>query len=275
VAAARSAVREVRVDLELRGKSVLVTGGAKGIGFACAEAFAAGGAALHLAARNADELAFAVRSLRDRFGVEAWGHQADLAAQGELERLAETCADVDILINNAGSIPGGRLDEIDDHAWRTAWDPKVFGYINMTRRVYESMRRRRSGVIVNIIGLGGERHRPQYIAGCKGNAALTVFTRALGAESVDYGVRVVGLNPGRVMTERQESHLRLEAATKLGSAERWTEIRDTAAAALPFGRFIDKREVADMVAFLASARASYMSATVVTLDGGQSLRPRT
>ena len=264
------------MELGLKGKSALITGGSKGIGFACAEAFAKEGVALlHIAARNAGELEEARVRLENEYSVKVVCHRADLTSSGDLNELGLACSGVDILINNAGSIPGGTLLEISEDKWRQAWELKVFGYINLTRIIYGSMIRRRSGVVVNIIGLGGERHRPQYIAGCSGNSALMAFTRALGAESVDYGVRVVGINPGRTLTERQLGHLKEEAEKKYGSADRWTDIRDQIAKQLPFGRFISTENISDLVLFLTSDRAAYMSATVLTLDGGQSLRPRT
>lgn len=261
------------MDLGLKGKTVLITGGSKGIGFAVAQMFASEGANLHIAARGVSELEEAKRKLAT-YGVKVTTHAADLSASSALNKLAEDAGDIDVLINNAGSIPNGRFDAIDEETWRHAWDLKVFGYINMTRAVYGKMRQRGAGVIVNIIGLGGERHRPQYIAGSSGNSALMAFTRALGSESVDHGVRIVGINPGRVLTDRQIEHLRISAKEKFGDPERWKDFHDEAAKTLPFGRFIKPEDVADMVVFLASERASYMSATVVTLDGGQSLRPR-
>src|SRR5207248_2861981 len=82
--------------------------------------------------------------------------------------LAEACADTEILINNAGAIPGGNIDAIDEARWRTAWDLKVFGYINMTRRFYALMRERKKGVIINILGAAGENPDFDYVAGSSG-----------------------------------------------------------------------------------------------------------
>src|SRR6185295_5249438 len=110
--------------------------------------------------------------------------------------------------NNAGAIPPGTLRDLTDERWRHAWDLKVFGFFNLTREIYKRMRERGSGVIVNVIGVAGERHRANYIAGTTGNAGLMAFTRALGSESVDYGVRAVGVNPGGIQTERAIDHLK-------------------------------------------------------------------
>jgi NAD(P)-dependent dehydrogenase (short-subunit alcohol dehydrogenase family) len=262
------------MDLRLGGKSVLITGGSKGIGFACAAGFAAEGCRIHIAARSEQDLESARKRLTDSHPVEVICHACDLSGTDAVLALGRACRDVDIVVNNAGSIGRARIDEIGPDAWRRAWDLKVFGYIDLTREIYAGMRERGSGVIINIIGLSGERNRPEFIAGTSGNAALMAFTRALGAESVDFGVRVLGINPGRVETERQIEHLHEAAQKRLGDRNRWKEIRAEMVAGLPFKRSARPDEVADLVVFLASDRASYMSATVVTIDAGQSLRPR-
>ncbi len=262
------------MDLELRGKKVLITGASKGLGLACAQGFAAEGAIVHLAARNGPALESAAQAITKQYKTAAFAHPTDLGRTENVVALAASCADVDILVNNAGAIPAGSLLDVDDGKWRHAWDLKVFGFINLTRAIYQSMRRRQSGVIVNVIGIAGERHRSNYIAGTTGNAGLIAFTRALGSESVDHGIRVVGVNPGRIETERQIGHFREQALRDFGDESRWTEIRDKVVATLPFKRAGRPSEVSDLVTFLASARASYISGTVVAIDAGSSLRPR-
>ena len=261
------------MDLELRGKNVLITGASKGIGFACAAGFAAEGCGLHITARSSAALEEARGKLVKQYGVEVTCHPGDLSVTGNVVALGHACGDIDILVNNAGAIPGGRIDQIDDEKWRRAWDLKVFGYINLTREVYARMRARGAGVIVNVIGMAGERNRPEYIAGSSANAGLMGFTRALGAESVDHGVRVVGVSPGRIETERQIEIVMDAAAQKLGDRSRWKEMMAELAKTAPFKRFGRPGEVADLVVYLASARASYISATIVNIDAGQSLRP--
>ena len=140
--------------------------------------------------------------------------------------------------------------------------------------LYKAMRERKSGVIVNIIGVAGERHRANYITGTTGNAGLMAFTRALGSESVDHGIRVVGINPGRIETERQIGHFKEQALKAFGDESRWPELQAKVVASLPFGRAGRPSEVSDLATFLASNRASYISGTVVTIDAGSSLRPR-
>jgi NAD(P)-dependent dehydrogenase (short-subunit alcohol dehydrogenase family) len=161
-------------------------------------------------------------------------------------------------------LPGGTLDEVDKARWRAAWDLKMFGYINMCRRFYALMRARRRGVIVNVIGAGGESLDAAYIAGSTGNAGLMAFTRALGGAAPDDGLRVVGINPGPILTERLEGLLRRRAAETLGDAGRWRE----GLAGMPFARAGDVDEVAALAAFLASDLSGYTSGTIVTVDGG-------
>jgi NAD(P)-dependent dehydrogenase (short-subunit alcohol dehydrogenase family) len=117
-------------------------------------------------------------------------------------------SDIDILVNNAGAIPPGSLSAIDDDTWRRAWDLKVFGFIGLCRAYYPLFARRRSGVIVNVIGSAGESLDPGYIAGVTGNAALMAFTRAMGRASHKDNIRIVGINPGSTATERMELMLR-------------------------------------------------------------------
>jgi NAD(P)-dependent dehydrogenase (short-subunit alcohol dehydrogenase family) len=263
------------MDLELRGKKVLITGASKGIGLACAHAFAAEGAArVHIASRSESALQAASDAIRAKNKTDVSIHAADLGVTQNAVALGEACADVDILVNNAGAIPQGSLTQLSDEKWRRGWELKVFGFVNLTREIYKRMCERGSGVIVNVIGVAGERHRSNYIAGTSGNAALIAFTRALGSESVDHGVRVVGVNPGRILTERQIDHMQDQAEKDFGDRNRWKEILAQVSETLPFKRTGDPSEVADLVAFLASARAAYISGTVITIDAGQSLRPR-
>jgi NAD(P)-dependent dehydrogenase (short-subunit alcohol dehydrogenase family) len=223
------------VDLELRGKKVLITGASKGIGLACAHGFAAEGARVRIASRSEAGLKAAADAIARQHRAEVSIHPFDLGVTQNVVALGEACGDVDILVNNAGAIPSGSLTEIDDGTWRHAWNLKVFGYINLSRELYRRMRERGSGVIVNIIGLAGERPRANYIAGTSGNAALMAFTRALGAESVERGVRVVGVNPGGIQTERAIDHFKEMAERELGDASRWQEIQARVAAAVPVG----------------------------------------
>ena len=149
------------MDINLKGKSVLITGASKGIGFVIAEHMAAEGCNLHLAARDDKAHEGAGRAARpSEHGVKVTVHRCDLGQTAEVEALGKACADVDILVNNAGDIPPGTLTEIDGETWRKAWDVKVFGYVDLTRIIYPHMCARKSGVIVNIIGAAARMPEP-------------------------------------------------------------------------------------------------------------------
>lgn len=256
------------MELNLAGRRVLVTGASKGIGFAVARAFAQEGCALRLVARSADGLHTAAEALRREHGAAVETVALDLASADARHRLADLCGDIDILVNNAGSIPAGTLEDVAEERWRAAWDLKVFGYINLSRACYTAMKARGRGVIVNVIGTTAERLDSGYIAGSSGNAALVAFTRALGSTSDAAGVRVLGVSPGPVASDRLEMLVKRRARLRLGDENRWREIF----ANMPFGRPAQPEEVAASVVFLASDRSSYTTGCVLTIDGGLAAR---
>lgn len=256
------------MDLGLQGRVALITGGSKGIGLGIAKRLAAEGCALHLVSRTQADLDAARAELAARHGVPVSVYAMDMASRGAAEALGAKCGELDILVNNAGATPRGALDEVDEARWRAAFDLKVFGYINLCRVFYPRMKARRRGVIVNIIGNGGERVDYGYIAGAAGNAALMAFTRALGAGSVDFGVRAVGVNPGPVATERLIGLMQKEAQGRFGDAARWREFEKT----FPLGRSATVDEIAAAVALLVSDLSAYTSGTIVTIDGGMAHR---
>jgi NAD(P)-dependent dehydrogenase (short-subunit alcohol dehydrogenase family) len=258
------------MDLNLRGKTVLITGASKGIGAAAAAVFAEEGCDLILAARSADVLAELAGRLAREHNVRAEPVPTDLRQPDDLKRLASAAdaASIDVLVNNAGDIPGGSLERVDEVTWRHAWELKVFGYINLTRLIYAGMKARGSGVIVNDIGSAGERFDFNYVAGSAGNAALMALTRALGSRSLEDGIRVVGVNPGPVETDRIVALMKAQAVARFGDADRYRELM----ARFPLGRPAKPREIADLMAFLASDRSGYTSGVIFTVDGGITAR---
>ena len=156
------------------------------------------------------------------------------------------------------------MEAIEEDRWRAGWDTKVFNYINLSREYFRRMRARRSGVIVNLTGIGGDLLDPSYIAGGVGNAAMAAFTKSLGSNSHRVGVRVVGINPGPCATERFERLARAKAQERYGNPDRWHEALGT----LPFGRPATPDEIAAAAVFLASPLSGYTTGAILTIDGG-------
>jgi len=256
------------MELKLTGRTALITGASKGIGYACAESLASEGVNVILVSRTKADLDKAAARLKDRHQVRIEVHALDMSKSASVDQLARAYPNLDILVNNAGAIPGGHVGEVTEPRWREAWDLKVFGYINMCRAFLELMKARKKGVIVNILGAAGERMDANYVAGSTGNAALMAFTRALGGWSTDFGIRTVGINPGPILTDRIITMTRKRAADTLGDAERYMELFKK----MPFGRPGNPEDIGNMAAFLASDLSAYTSGTIVTIDGGQTNR---
>lgn len=252
------------MDLGLHGKTALITGGSKGIGFGVAKSLAAEGCDVRLVARSADILAEAAETIAKAHQVRVESHALDITRSEAIGDLVDAGDLPDIVVNNAGAIPGGDLQAVDEATWREAWDLKVFGYINMTRRFYGLMKQRGHGVICNVTGLAADKTDFNYIAGTTGNAGLNAFTRALGGQSVEDGVRVFAVSPGPVQTDRLIGLLKTRCRQETGSDEGWREYMS----GMPMARAARVEEVADVVTFLVSDRASYVSGTVLTVDAG-------
>lgn len=253
------------MDLGLTGKTVLVTGGSKGIGLAIARSFAAEGAHVTIAARDPQ----ALEQARDALAAEQLGIKTlavDLATDAGRERLHADAAQTDILVNNAGAIKGGSLSSLSLDDWREGWELKVFGYVHLCKLFYPDMKQRGSGAIINIIGMAGRAPRPDYICGATANAGLIAFTNALGADAARHGVRVLGINPSPTETDRIRAVMMSRAEERFQDKSRWQEVLN--AADLPYGRLKTPAEVAALTVMLASDRVEYLSGTVIDMDGG-------
>ena len=254
------------MNLGLNGKVALVTGGSKGIGLACAAALLAAGARVAICSRDQGNIDRALAGMPGAIGF-AGDLQDESAAAGLVAQVAAALGSIDILVNSAGAARRTPPDELTPAAWRAAMDAKYFSYINVIDPVVKSMAARRTGVIVNIIGNGGKIASPVHIAGGAANAALMLATAGLGAAYAGQGVRVVGLNPGLTETDRVAEGL---ASTAKLAGVTIEQARADSVAKIPLGRMALASEVADAAVFLASDRASYITAVNISMDGAQS-----
>ena len=251
------------MDLELGGKAVIVTGGSKGIGLACARQFLAEGARVAIVSRAKPNID---RALKDLKG--AIGHAADLSraeeAQAMVDRLERELGQIDILVNSAGAARRTPPEELTPAAWKAAMDAKYFSYINAIDPVIKRMARRRAGTIVNVIGNGGKVATPTHIPGGAANAALMLATAGLGHAYAKTGVRVVAINPGLTRTERVSEGMQAEAKLH-GTSE--ADALKKAVERIPMGRLAEPEDIANAVLFLASPRAAYITGVTLTMDG--------
>lgn len=257
------------MDLNLNGKVVMVSGASSSIGQAISAAFAAEGASLSLAARDPSKLGALCKLLTDTYGVEALPVPADLASDdGRGLWLSETVArwgKVDVLVNCASATKPVALASAERGQLIDGLDLKLFGYILMTRIVADHMAAQGAGAIINVIGITGSQPTPNNLVGNIAGAALTNLTKALATELAPSNVRVVGVSPGAVDSDRRRTGLAASAKARGISIE---EAGREAAAVIPLGRAAAPEEVADVVAFLASDRAAYVTGATLNVDGG-------
>jgi NAD(P)-dependent dehydrogenase (short-subunit alcohol dehydrogenase family) len=253
------------MDLGLAGRVVLVTGGSKGIGLACAKAFAAEGARIAVCARSHDNVERARAELEDAFGFAA--DLADAAAAAAMIEAVESgVGQIDVLVNSAGAARRTPPNELTPATWRAAFDAKFFSYVNVIDPMVKRMAARGHGVVISVIGGGGKVASPTHIAGGAANAALMLATAGLGATYAGKGVRVVGVSPGLTETDRVAEGLAADARLSGISVE---EARQRTVARIPIGRPASPREIADTVLFLASPKASYVTGVTLSVDGAQ------
>lgn len=255
------------MDLELTGKTILITGGSKGIGLACARGFAAEGARVAIASRDAANLETASRRLRDD-GVEVVTVRADLKDPDQAARMVQEAeaalGPVDVLVNSAGAAQRTPPDELTPAHWHAAMEAKYFTYVHAIDAALRSMAARRTGAIVNVVGAGGKLPPPTHLTGGGANAALMLITAGLANVYASKGIRINAVNPGITHTERLNRSISTEASLRDITEE---EALERLVAAAPLGRLAQPSEIADVVVFLASARASYVSGAIIALDG--------
>lgn len=254
------------MDLGLKDKKVLITGGSKGIGLACARAFAAEGARVALVSRSQDNLKKAKESLRDAYTIAADLTDA-AAAAAMVERVEREFGPIDVLVNSAGAAKRTDADDLTPAAWRAGMDAKYFSYINVIDPLIKRMGKRGRGAVINVIGSGGKVASPTHLAGGAANAALLLATSGLAYAYASKGVRVIGVSPGVTKTERVAEGLKAEAKRANVSEE---QAYKQMIARLPMGRPAEPEEIADIVVFAASDRGRYLTGANISTDGAAS-----
>jgi len=257
------------MDLGLNGKTALVTGGSRGIGRAVGMALAREGVRVALCARSASTLDVAAREIERAIGKAPITVAADLSRLDEVTRAVEAARDrlgaIDILINNAGAIRGGDFLKTPDEQWLTDWNLKLHGYIRMSRAVFPIMQSQGGGRICNVVGAAARNPSATYLPGGVANAGLINFTKGLADFGAPHGILVTAVSPAATRTERWDA-LMVQQAAAVGKTPE--QMQAEAERAYPLGRIATPDDVADLVCFLVSARASFLTGMCITVDGG-------
>jgi|SRR5262252_8882 len=255
------------MDLGLKNAVVLITGGSKGIGLACARSFGAEGARVAIASRSETNLARAVKAL-EQDSIKAIAVAADLVdpqhAAAMVAKVEAELGPIDVLVNSAGAARRTPPAELTAEHWHAAMQAKYFTYVHAMDAVLRGMAKRGAGVIVNVIGMGGKLAGPTHLPGGAANAALMLASVGLANAFARNGIRVNAVNPGLTETERMQEGFEAEARQ---SGRTIAEILQERTKAMPLGRLAQPHDIADAVVFLASKRASYVSGAVLSLDG--------
>ncbi len=259
------------MDLQLRDKHILIGGGSKGIGLACAMGFLGEGARVSLVSRDAGHLETARSTLLaslpgagERIAVFAANLRDAEAAAAVVEHAEQQRGPIDILVNCAGAAKRTPPDELTPQHWHEAMDAKFFTYIHLIDPVIKRMAARGAGAIVNVVGSGGKIAKPLHLPGGAANASLMLVSAGLAAAYGPRGIRVNAINPGTTRTERMQAGLEVEArAHQITLAEALAK----ASSDLPLGRVAEPEEVANAVLFLCSPKASYISGAILSMDG--------
>jgi len=256
------------MDLGLVDHVVVVTGASKGIGYACAQAFAREGARVALVSRSQANLDAALARMPKAQHLPV-AFAADMTDAGQSARMVDAVeaalGPIDVLVNSAGAAKRYAPDDLTAAAWHDAMDAKFFSYIHPIDAVVKRMAARGHGAIVNIVGMGGKIANPVHLPGGAANAALMLASAGLAAAYGPKGVRVNAINPGGTLTGRVQEGLGAEAKMTGLSPE---ELLERQQARIPLRRLGNPEEVAQVALFLASPRASYVTGAIVPMDGG-------
>jgi 3-oxoacyl-[acyl-carrier protein] reductase len=258
------------MDLGLRGKVALITGGSKGIGRAVATGLAREGAKVAVCARGSESLERAAGEIARATGSEALPVPGDMSKPGDADRVVAAVVGqfgrIDILVNNAGAAPGGLLLNLTEDDWALAMQLKFLGYVRCCKAVIPHMLKQGGGRIVNIVGNDGVKPAYWELTASAANAAGLAAIQALAEQYGSHNIRINAINPGPVSTERWDGLVRAYARDKNLPLD---EAARRGVASIPLGRIATPEEVADVAVFVASDRASFMNGASITLDGGQ------
>jgi 3-oxoacyl-[acyl-carrier protein] reductase len=257
------------VDLKLGGKVAIVTASSRGIGRATAEAFAAEGTRITMCARTAADVTRAADEIRARTGAQVLAVRADLTKADDIQDLVRRTVDaygtVDILANNAGGPPAGTFDDMSDAEWHAAFELTLLSTVRLVRAVIPHMRRAGGGAIVNLQSSSVKVPLDNMILSNSIRTGVIGLAKSLSLELAKDNIRVNTVLPGSILTDRLRQMLVLQSKNSGQSVEEVQRLRE---AKIPLGHLGSPEDLADMIVFLASDRAKYVTGVTVQVDGG-------